>query len=315
MPASALPDVSIVVPVYNACDRLEELLRSLENALSDERFEVVLVNDGSTDDSWTEIERLTRDGRARGIDLMRNYGQHNALLAGIRAADGQIVVTIDDDLQNPPLEIPRLVAAVREGRDLVYGTPIEHQHGLWRNLGTWLTKRALAVVIGSDAARHASAFRAFRADLREAFGDFAGSYVSVDVLLSWGARSIHSIPVSHRPREHGRSAYSFGRLATHALNVLTGFSTRPLRFATLLGLATMMFGLVILVLVLVRYFVEGDRVPGFPMLASLVSIFSGVQLLTLGIMGEYLARMHVRIMERPPYVVRRAASGSRPDQG
>jgi glycosyltransferase involved in cell wall biosynthesis len=308
-----MPDVSVVVPVYNAAGRLEELIDALDQALVTERVEVVLVNDGSADQTWAEIVDLSRDGRVRGIDLMRNYGQHNALLAGIRAATAPIVVTIDDDLQNPPAEIPRLLTMLREGADLVYGSPIQRQHGVFRNLGTWLAKRSLAVVIGSESARNASAFRAFRTDLREAFRDFGGSYVSIDVLLSWGARRIQSVPVAHQAREHGRSSYNFGRLATHALNVLTGFSTRPLRFASLLGLATTALGFVVLVFVIARYFIQGNPVPGFPLLASLISIFSGVQLLTLGIMGEYLARMHVRIMERPPYIIRTEASPASPE--
>jgi undecaprenyl-phosphate 4-deoxy-4-formamido-L-arabinose transferase len=301
-------DLSVVVPVYNAAGRIDELVCRLETALSGRRFEVILVNDGSADATWREVQAMADARRVRGIDLMRNYGQHNALLAGIRAARAPVIVTLDDDLQNPPEEIPRLLKSIEAGADLVYGSAQEARHGLLRNFGTWLAKRSLAMVVGSAAARDASAFRAFRTHLREAFGDFRGSYVSIDVLLSWGARTVSSVPVAHHARETGRSGYNFGRLATHALNVLTGFSTRPLRFASLLGLATTLFGMAVLIFVVVRYFVQGSPVPGFPLLASLISIFSGVQLLTLGIIGEYLARMHVRIMDRPSYVVRKEAS-------
>jgi undecaprenyl-phosphate 4-deoxy-4-formamido-L-arabinose transferase len=174
-----------------------------------------------------------------------------------------------------------------------------------------MSKLALRVAIGSDIAGRVSAFRAFRTDLRQAFADFEGPYVSIDVLLNWGASRYASIPVSHSRRAEGRSSYSFGRLATHALNVLTGFSTRPLRVASLIGLVFTIFGIAILVLVLVRYFAEGDTVPGFPFLASIIAIFSGVQLLTLGVIGEYLARMHVRVMDRPPYAVREEVGADR----
>lgn len=297
------PAVSVVVPVYNAEDRLRSLAERVASALAGIEFELILVNDGSNDASWHEIVELTADSRVTGINLMRNYGQHNALLAGIRAARAGAVVTIDDDLQNPPEEIPRLLDALADA-DVVYGVPIERQHGFLRNLGTSLAKLALQIAVGRDIARKVTAFRAFRTDLRQAFADFAGSYVSIDVLLSWGARRIDAVPVQHDQRVGGRSAYSFGRLATHALNVLTGFSTRPLRFASLVGLTTTVFGLGVLAAVLIRYFVAGNPVPGFTFIASLISIFSGAQLLTLGIIGEYLARMHVRIMDRPPYVVR-----------
>jgi glycosyltransferase involved in cell wall biosynthesis len=264
-----------------------------------------LVNDGSADDSWERIGELARlDPRVRGFDLARNYGQHNALLAGIRAARGSTVVTIDDDLQNPPEEIPKLLAKLDEGYDVVYGSARERQQGLMRALGTQLTKWALKIAIGSDIAGQVSAFRAFRTQLRNVFRDFQGPYVSIDALLGWGTTRFAAVQVRHDPRAGGRSNYGFIRLATHALNVLTGFTTRPLRIATLIGLALTLMGAGILVLVLVRYFAEGDKVPGFPFLASIISIFSGAQLLTLGIIGEYLARVHVRVMDRPAYALR-----------
>lgn len=244
----------------------------------------------------------------RGLDLARNYGQHNALLAGIRAARGRTIVTIDDDLQNPPEEIAKLLEKLDEGYDVVYGSASERQEGLLRALGSRLTKWALKIAIGSEIAGQVSAFRAFRTDLRDVFCDFQGPYVSIDALLGWGTSRFAAVPVRHDPRAAGRSNYGFIRLATHALNVLTGFTTRPLRIASLIGLALTLMGAGILVLVLVRYFVEGDKVPGFPFLASIISIFSGAQLLTLGIIGEYVARMHVRVMDRPAYALREEIS-------
>ncbi|MDQ3823744.1 MAG: glycosyltransferase family 2 protein [Actinomycetota bacterium] len=301
----AAPAISVVVPVYNGSATLAELARRVDEALRGRAYELVLVNDGSADESWRLIGELSREHpQVRGLDLMRNYGQHNALLAGIRSARGAVVVTIDDDLQNPPEEIPKLVERLEEGDvDVVYGSAAEQHYGFWRGLGTRLSKLALRVAIGIDVASRVSAFRAFRTDLRTAFEGFEAPYVSIDVLLNWGARRYAFVTVEHRARDEGRSSYSFGRLATHALNVLTGFSTRPLRWASLLGLAFTLFGVAILVLVVVRSLVE-ESVPGFPFLASIIAIFSGVQLLTLGVIGEYLGRMHGRVMDRPAYAVR-----------
>lgn len=298
--------VSVVVPVYNSAETLGVLVERVESVLAPRgEYELVLVNDGSRDGSWERIVELAREHpRLRGVDLMRNYGQHNALLAGIRAARGDVIVTIDDDLQNPPEEIPKLVAKLDEGCDVVYGTATERQHGLLRALGTRLTKWALRGAIGDEIAGQVTAFRAFRTELRDAFADYGGAHVSIDVLLSWGTTRYGVVDVAHHPRAGGRSSYGFTRLATHALNVLTGFSTRPLRVASLVGIVFTMFGAAIFVLVVVRYFVNGRVVPGFAFLASIIAIFSGVQLLTLGVMGEYLARMHVRIMDRPPYAVK-----------
>jgi undecaprenyl-phosphate 4-deoxy-4-formamido-L-arabinose transferase len=298
------PELSIVVPVFNANGALPALTERLRGAIGSFDYELILVNDGSADDSWLRIcEVAQTDPRIRGINFARNFGQHNALLAGIRAARGATIVTIDDDLQNPPEEIPKLLAKLGEGFDVVYGSATERQHGWMRAAATRLTKWSLKAAIGSDVAMQVSAFRAFRTDLRRAFSDFQGPYVSIDALLGWGTAKFAAVPVRHDPRMVGQSNYGFVRLATHALNVLTGFTTRPLRIATLIGIAFTFVGLGILTLVVVRYFIGGDRVPGFPFLASLIAIFSGAQLLTLGIIGEYLARMHVRAMDRPAYAI------------
>jgi len=301
------PPLSIVVPVYNSAATLGELVRRLNAALEPLHcdYELVLVNDGSADGSWERIVELAAgDDRVHGLNLMRNYGQHNALLAGIRAARHELVVTLDDDLQNPPEEIPKLLAKLEEGFDVVYGDAHERQFGFLRNVGTAMTKLALRWVIGSDIAGKVSAFRAFRTELRLAFADFEAPYVSIDVLLSWGTTRFAAVPVEHRPRAEGRSSYSFTRLATHALNVMTGFSTRPLRIASLIGLVFTLFGVAVLAIVVITYVVEGGSVPGFPFLASVIAIFSGAQLLTLGIIGEYLARMHLRVMDRPAFTIR-----------
>jgi glycosyltransferase involved in cell wall biosynthesis len=299
------PALSVVVPVFNSASTLPLLAQRVEQALAGAAidYELILVNDGSRDESWQRIVDVARsDSRVHGLNLARNYGQHNALLAGIRAARAETIATIDDDLQDPPEELPKLVAKLDEGFDVVYGSATERQHGLLRAAGTRLTKVALRVAIGDPIAEQVSAFRVFRTRLREAFAGYAGAYVSIDVLLSWGTTRYAAIPVARAARAEGRSSYGFGRLATHALNVLTGFSTRPLRAASLVGLVFTFFGFGVFVYAVVRWLI-GGAVPGFPFLASIISIFAGVQLVTLGVIGEYLARMHLRIMERPPYAI------------
>src|SRR5689334_13341139 len=227
--ASVDATLSIVVPVFNAAGSLEALTKRVAAVFEDREYELVLVNDGSSDDSWKRIVKATgADSRVRGIDLARNYGQHNALLAGIRAARGETIVTIDDDLQNPPEEIPKLLAKLDEGYDVVYGTALNRQHGILRGLGTRMTKWSLKIAIGSEIATQVSAFRVFRTHLRDSFSDFQGPYVSIDALLGWGTSRFAAVTVRHDARVVGTSGYGFVRLATHALNVLTGFTTRPL---------------------------------------------------------------------------------------
>jgi glycosyltransferase involved in cell wall biosynthesis len=300
--------VSVVVPVYRSRETLREVHRRLAAALADHELEIIFVDDGSGDGCWTLIEELSRaDPRVRGLRLSRNFGQHNALLCGIRAATCELIVTIDDDLQNPPEEIPRLIARLREGFDVVYGAPEQPQHGLLRGVAASITKLVLAGAIGSSTARHVSAFRAFHTYVREAFRDYAAPFVSVDVLLTWGTTRFSHVTVAHHARGAGASNYTLHKLATHALTMVTGFTTLPLQLASVLGFVFALFGLAVLAYVLAVYLVHGGSVPGFPFLASVIVIFAGVQLFALGIIGEYLARMHLRSMSRPPYLVRETA--------
>jgi glycosyltransferase involved in cell wall biosynthesis len=306
--------VSVVVPVYNGAAVLPELVARLRAVLAGRApdAEIVLVNDGSRDASWQVIAELAaepRRPRVRGIDLRRNYGQHNALLCGIRAAAGAVVVTLDDDLQHPPEEIPKLLDALSGEVDVVYGTPLAEQHGLLRDLASRATKLALCGAMEAEIAGRVSAFRAFRAELREAFGQYGNPYVSIDVLLSWATNRFAAIAVRHEPRRAGRSSYTLRMLVRHAINMVTGFSVGPLRLASVIGFVSTLFGLLVLVWVVGHYLIQGGSVPGFPFLASVIAIFSGAQLFTLGILGEYLARMHVRLMSRPIYSVRRSTPG------
>jgi len=299
--------LSIIIPVYRSAESLPELTAELARVLPTltPTYEVIFIDDASPDTSWSVIEQLTRDYPfVRGIQLMRNYGQHNALLCGIRAVRYTVIVTMDDDLQHPPTEIPRLLAALDAGADVVYGTPEREQHGLLRDLASQTTKFALQRSMGVSVARKVSAFRAFRTPLREAFIHYRSSWVSIDVLLTWGTTRFDAVSVRHDERKYGVSGYTFGKLVRHAANMITGFSVLPLQIASLLGFAFAGFGLLVLIYVVGRALITGIVVPGFAFLASIIAIFSGVQLFALGIIGEYLARIHFRSMERPVYTVR-----------
>jgi undecaprenyl-phosphate 4-deoxy-4-formamido-L-arabinose transferase len=236
--------------------------------------------------------------------MSRNYGQHNAVLCGIRAARGQVVITIDDDLQHPPEELPKLLAKLEEGYDVVYGPPDKEQHGLLRDLASQITKRTLQSAMGADQARHTSALRVFRTRLRDAFADYRSPTVHIDVLLTWATMNFTAVRVRHDARLSGESGYTVTKLLRHALNMMTGFSTHPLRLASVLGFGSAAFGVLILLYVVILWLLQGSAVPGFTFLASIIAVFAGTQLLALGIIGEYLARVHFRAMDRPPYLVR-----------
>ena len=298
--------ISVVTPVYNGEASVGELCRRLAEVLPriSAEHEVILVNDGSRDRSWETISELcSRSSMVRGLNLMRNYGQHNALLCGIRAARYEVIVTMDDDLQHSPEEIPRLLARLEEGFDVVYGAPKAEQNGLMRALASRITRLALSAAVGNDVAKNVSSFRVFRTQLREAFAAYQSPFVSIDVLLTWATTRFGATTVAFQPRHSGSSNYSFIKLVRHALDMMTGFSSAPLQLASLIGFTCTLFGLAVFIYVFIRYCLEGS-VPGFPFLASIIAIFSGAQLFALGVIGEYLARMHFRSMKRPAYVVR-----------
>ena len=302
-----MKSLSFIIPVYRAAATLPELYRRINEVFGrpgNVEIEIIFVEDCGGDDSWAVIQELaTTDSRVKGYRMSRNYGQHNALLCGIRAAKGEIIITLDDDLQHPPEVLPQLLAKLGEGFDVVYGTPERERHGLMRDLASQITKIALQGSMGAENARHVSALRVFRSRLRDAFTAFRSPAVNIDVLLTWGTTRFAAIKVRHDERQQGVSGYTARKLVTHAFNMMTGFSTMPLQIASGIGFIFSLIGIIILFYVIGQWLLVGSVVPGFVFLASIVVIFSGAQLLALGIIGEYLSRMHFRAMERPPYFV------------
>ncbi|SEK22309.1 glycosyltransferase family 2 protein [Nonomuraea pusilla] len=300
--------VSVVIPCYRSAQTLPALVSRLLATLDAAavRHEVVLVVDGSPDDTWATAAGLARRfPEVRAIHLSRNYGQHNALIAGIREAAFDVVVTMDDDLQHPPEQIPLLLAALEGDRlDLVYGIPHEEEHGVLRSLASRSVKACMSGALGIRTARTISAFRAFRTRLRDGFTALSGPHASIDVALSWVAARIGSVHVHMDERRHGRSNYTARLLFRHAFNMLLGYSSAPLRAASYLGFLAGLVGLLLAAVVLWRFATGDTTVAGFTSIASMVALFSSAQLISIGVLGEYVGRVHAHGMGRPTYVVR-----------
>lgn len=298
--------VSVIVPVYNSHQTLEALVSRISQSLASfDAFEIILVDDCSPDTSWDVIQRLSsRFDYVRGIRLGINAGQHSALLAGVRAAIYPISVTIDDDHQNPPEEIPKLIDYLSQNDlDVVYGIPETTRQASSRRLAGKTFRAFLGKVLGAPAAAQITSFRAFKSANRTAFETDLGANVSLDALLAWSTSNFGNVIVTHDARTNGRSNYNLKRLLKFAIDSVTGYSAIPLQLASILGIATSLFGGCILLYVVITSLVAGETVQGFPFLAAIIAIFSGVQLLTLGILGEYLARMHFRVMRKPTYFI------------
>jgi undecaprenyl-phosphate 4-deoxy-4-formamido-L-arabinose transferase len=297
------PGVSIVVPTYKSPTTLTELVERTES-LGLSAFEIIIVDDGNNDATWEQIGLLSQMKKSVvGLRLGRNFGQHSALLAGVRKAKYSQIVTIDDDLQNPPEEIPNLLAKLVNGVDVVYGVSTQVRQNVWRRFTSRTAKAIFARVLGFESAISISSFRAFRTQLREGFAGELGPHVSLDALLTWSTSRFSTLEVEHHARRVGKSNYSFTKLVRFMLDTATSYSTRPLRLATTIGFITTLFGLLLLVWVVGNAIFIGDSVPGFPFLAASIAVFSGVQLVVLGILGEYLGKIHFRAMNKPTFSV------------
>ncbi|UCR89699.1 glycosyltransferase family 2 protein [Mycetocola spongiae] len=305
--------LSVVVPCYRSAATLPELTTRLGSSLDElvfageiERYEIILVVDGDIDGTGDAADSSAESQSFISVvHLRRNFGQHNALLAGIRLAEGDVIVTLDDDLQHPPEEIGKLIAPFVDPRvDLVYALPEVEEHGFFRSFASRSVKRALALA-GVANAEWVGAFRAFRSELREGFSRVDDSQVNLDVLLSWTTSSVVPVTVSMDRRETGRSSYSVLRLAKHAMNMITGYGSAPLTLATWLGFICGAFGLIMLLTIGVRFLLGYNTVAGYTTMAGMISLFAGAQMLTIGIIGEYLGRQHLRSMGRPMYLIRK----------
>jgi len=294
-----------VVPVFRSAATIGALVERIQIALENEQYELILVDDSSADGTWQIIKSLAGYYPwIKGIRLGRNAGQHAALLAGVRAASFPITVTIDDDLQNPPEEIPKLLQKLSStDADVVYGIPMDAAHASWRKGSGWIVRRSMKSVLGVKEVVNMSSFRAFRTNLRNAFDVRIGPGVSLDALLAWGSSNFQTVVVCHDKRTVGRSNYSMKKLWRFAVDTITGYSVVPLQAVSMLGFLTAIIRLVLMIGFVLVPFARGISIQGFPFLASTIILFSGIQLVTLGVVGEYLAKMHFRIMNKPEYVI------------
>lgn len=302
---SLLDGVSVVVPVYCSESTLGELVFQICTVLDEKlNYEIILVDDGSQDDSWSRILQLSKsNSRVFGIRLGRNVGQHGALLAGVRRSHFCYTVTLDDDLQNPPSEVPRLLGALAAGFDVVYGVSPTLQHSKWRIFSSQTVRFFFRHFLRYSEAKNISSFRAFRTELRSGFSNELGPNISLDSLLTWSTSSFTTVQVRHEKRSSGRTNYSFLKLVKHLVDSITGYSIVPLRLAIAIGSIVCLLGSLLLLWVTLVPLLTQQSVPGFPLLASSLAIFSGTQLLMLGILGEYIGKIHFRVMNKPTYLI------------
>jgi glycosyltransferase involved in cell wall biosynthesis len=298
--------LSVVIPVYNGATSIAGLVRALENLSIAGGHEIVLVNDGSGDDSLAVCHALFDEARVpmTVVSLARNYGEHNAVLAGLRYASGAHVITMDDDLQNPPEEVQRLLAfAQRNGKEVVYTYYYEKRHAVWRNMASRFANRIADFVLDKPRGLYLSSFRCMTAFVAREIVRYEGPFPYVDGLILQVTHDIDRLLVGHLPRATGSSNYTVRRLLRLWMNMFVNFSVMPLRISTVTGFALSAFGAVAMAVAIAEALFSSPP-PGWASLMAAVLLLSGVQLMILGIIGEYLGRLYLTANQRPQSVVK-----------
>jgi polyisoprenyl-phosphate glycosyltransferase len=302
-----VPQVTVVVPVFNSAGTIAEVVERVNVALNEYQHNFVLVNDGSTDGSYEVCLRMAEsDPRIGFISFFRNYGQLSAILAGLRAADGEIVIVMDDDLQNPPEEAPKLLAAIQQGYDFVFGKPIGRmQQSLGRRLGSYLNRKMSEVVFNKPKGLYASSYYAITQRLAQAIVRYDGPYPYISGFIFRTTSNGCNVAVEHHPRKRGESGYTLTKLIGLWLRGLTNFSVVPLRLSMLVGFTASLIGLVVLFYILLLKIYAWDQVSaGWTSTIGTVLLSSGVQLFSLGVLGEYVGRIFLLLNKQPQYTVR-----------
>ncbi len=306
------PKISVVVPVYNSQDCLEELMRRLtqEFERSGRSHEVILVNDSSVDGSWGKIVELSKTYHSlRGINLRRNFGQDNAIMAGLRNAQGRTIVIMDDDLQHNPADMEKLICKVEEGSDVCYARFPRKKQDWWKNLGSCLADRMANVLLGKPKHVYMSPYKAISRAVAEEVARYEGPFPYIDGLLFRVTREITQIDVEHHERFMGHSNYNPMSSIGVWLKLVTGFSLGPLRLATYIGFAFSFIGLGLAVYFAIHKFMVPESPLGWASTIVAILVLGGIQLGCLGLIGEYLGRVFLHLNRRPQYVVKETVEG------
>ncbi len=299
--------LSIVVPVYRSARCLAELARRVRQEVGAhfDSYELILVNDASPDESWEVIRQLTREyDFITGVNLRRNVGQDNAIMAGLNIAVGEVLVIMDDDLQHDPADIPKLYDRLQDGFDVVYAHFGRKQQALWKNIGSWFNDRFAIVVLGKPKDIYMSAYKALRREVVDEVLKYSGPYPYVDGLIFTVTSNITDLPATHHARYAGKGNYNFVKSIGVWLKLATGFSVIPLRMVTFLGGVISLFSFLLAFYFVLETLLLKRQPSGWPSVIVAILFIGGVQLIGIGAVGEYIGRIFMTQNQRPQFTVK-----------
>lgn len=310
--------LSVVIPVYGSEATLPDLTNQLATTLAGMpdmggKAEVIMVCDASPDRSWSVLQRLVQEHDfLRAIRLRKNVGQHNTLMAGLRHARGKVIVTMDDDLQHSPTDIPALYAKVVDGCDACYAHFGKRHHAAWKQWGSWLNDVMARLLLGKPRDLYLSSFKSFSREIADEIVNYPGPFVYIDGLILAATSDIATIQVEHHRRHAGKSGFGFRKSVLLWTEMATGFSVIPLRFASTLGFITSALGFFLALLFVLQRFTLNRMPDGWSSLIVTVLIMGGVQLLAIGAIGEYLGRVLLTANRKPQYTIAEVADARTP---
>lgn len=299
-----MKEISIVIPVYNSEGCVRELSKQIKEALEGVSYEQIMVNDCSRDNSWSEIQNVIKEGfPVVGINLRKNSGQDNALFAGLSHAVGEWVVIMDDDLQHSPKDIIKLYKKVREGFDVCYADfPVKKQR-LWKNLGSWFNGKCAELLISKPKGVYLSPFKIISGKVAREIVQSHTLYPYIDGLIFQVTKNITQIPIEHHKREIGESNYNLIKSIKVFAKLLFGFSVIPLRISSYLGALSAIAGFMLGIIYIIQYFLGRTAVEGWTTIVILILFIGGLNLISLGVIGEYLGRSYLTINNCPRFVI------------
>lgn len=300
-----MKEISVVIPVYKSEKCIPELTKQISDTLKDFNWELILVNDCSPDNSWTEIKKVAAENNnITGINLRKNGGQDLAILAGLNHAKGKWIVIMDDDLQHSPYDIPKLYTQAQKGFDVVYADFKQKKQKLWKNLGSWLNGKVSEITLGKPKGIYLSPFKIISGSVVKEMCKLNNLFPYIDGLIFQVTKNITQINIEHHKREYGKSNFTLLKSMQVFFRMMFGFSTFPLNFATYIGFFSSTMGFVLAIYFLVKFLLGLEPLTGWTSLIMVILILGGLILLALGIIGKYIGQMYLTINNSPKYIVK-----------